>query len=70
MRGWREYRGLRLDELAMLAGTSESVISDYDMQFRLMPALQIDRRKFFDPPEWLGDNTGEIVGRLEAVRKW
>ena len=60
LREWREFRGLTQDDLALLAGTSEGVIADYEtgersinleMQFKLMWALNITAAQLFEPPE-------------------
>ena len=61
LREWREFRGLTQDDLALLAGTSEGVIADYEtgersinleMQFKLMWALNnITAAQFFETPE-------------------
>ena len=59
LRKWREFRGLTQHDLAMLAGTSQNEIADYEtgerpirleMQFRLMAALSITPPQFFEPP--------------------
>jgi transcriptional regulator with XRE-family HTH domain len=59
LREWREFRGLTQDDLALLAGTSEGGIADYEtgerrisleMQYKLMWALNITAVQFFEPP--------------------
>jgi transcriptional regulator with XRE-family HTH domain len=60
LREWREFRGLTQDDLALLAGTSQNEIADYEtgerrirreMQFKLVWALGITSAQFFEQPE-------------------
>jgi transcriptional regulator with XRE-family HTH domain len=60
LREWREFRGLTQDDLALLAGTFQNEIADYEtgerrisreMQFKLVWALGITSAQFFEQPE-------------------
>jgi hypothetical protein len=60
LREWREFRGLTQDDLALLPGTSQNEIADYEtgerrisreMQFKLVWALGITSAQFFEQPE-------------------
>jgi transcriptional regulator with XRE-family HTH domain len=79
LREWREYRGLKQEDLAALTGISPSVISRYETgdrrihmeaQFRLMAALGIVPPQFFAHPgapfqvTITGDETPEQRRRL------
>jgi transcriptional regulator with XRE-family HTH domain len=78
MKEWRLARGMRQEDLAHAVGTGKSQISRYetgeigitfDMQFRIMQALNIMPNEFFLPPPAKGDDAEMLRNRQRFFKK-
>lgn len=78
MREWRLARGMRQEDLANAVGTVKSLISRYetgetgmsfDLQLRVMQALNIMPNEFFLPPSDTPDDAKRLRDRQRFFKR-
>lgn len=78
MREWRLARGMRQEDLAQAIGTVKSLVSRYetgetgmtfDLQLRVMQALNIMPNEFFLPPPSTRDDPRRLRERQQFFKR-